>query len=37
VARSLGYNPGTIATRAGQLGTDWAAYAALKSRQLADP
>lgn len=37
VARSLGYNPETIAARARQLGTDWAAYAAVKSRELADP
>ncbi|MGD0881691.1 MAG: hypothetical protein ABSB09_09010 [Acidimicrobiales bacterium] len=37
VARSLGYHPGTVANRAGALGTDWAGYAALKARSLADP
>jgi len=36
VARSLGYHPGTVANNASRLGTDWAAYAALKSRSLSD-
>jgi hypothetical protein len=37
VARSLGYHPGTVANSASRLGTDWAAYAALKSRSLTNP
>jgi hypothetical protein len=37
VARSFGYHPGTVATSASRLGTDWAAYAAQKSRSLIDP
>jgi hypothetical protein len=36
VALSLGYSAGTVANNASRLGTDWAAYAALKSRSLAD-
>lgn len=36
VAESLGYTRNTIAIRAAVLGTDWAAYAAAKSRQTAN-
>ena len=33
VAKAMGFNPNTTARRATELGTDWAAYAALKARQ----
>lgn len=35
LAKALGYHPHTAATRAAELGTDWAAYAALKAREKA--
>jgi hypothetical protein len=32
LAEALGYHPKTVTLRAGELGTDWASYAASKAR-----